>query len=763
MSLRRRRDTDASTASNISNASRGSNASAASAVTTRTSSTVTTVNSQNKVVYRTVSAETLARRQQRAKSFAKGAEGVHAGVRTLTSTVLYPVRWTGRRASKLAFAGSEEEPGANNRGTTKRVILDTIGGIGNAVSSVAKGFTEALSEVGTAIGYSSIHHSNTIYGEEYTQKVTKHYVDAWGEVGLAGYKAINVASLGIYGIVLDAVVEGTALMVCLYDFLVGPVLIQEYINVVTPPFVTPERMYAVLRPWSVAFYRSASNLTGKPAKIIPTSMLDTIPKLRIRADGFEEYTSNSLLTTDYLAMYQGELQRSRDYHVADENQLTDQQLQQQQQEYSDEMDALHAAIEDDDEEWDQRQDSTEGVELGVMSPHLSGAAPAKPPKPASSSSQQPAAKPSNPATKSAAGSGAGVAADKASPKKKKMSMFKTLLGGEKTHIELCTVDCSTYMLYPEHKSMLLWFSELKQACGRVETIKKRKSGAEEIAVHRRLHLLPRNNRIYVKFLKLVIAKDVNVLNDLAGISASTHSSSNSSAASEDSIASTSNHYSLNQDRDEDEDDDTDMLDMESLHMCIDTLVQAEAETVDMSQVVVSPSGGVGTTQSLSRSSNITGDDYEKIDECVDSPVIVNGPASEDEAVVVGADNEEIIITAVPATPQPDDGSANSVNNVYLYCDPENVDSASREDSGGVAVLEGTPLEEDTQASMTSQVRSRGTPPRGVPHAPNANRRVPTATMNSRFHDAIGTVTDPIKNSLLGSVRVTYVPITPAGF
>ena len=34
------------------------------------------------------------------------------------------------------------------------------------------------------------------------------------------------------------------------------------------------------RPWSIAFYKSSQDFTRPPAKVVPTSMLDTMPRLR---------------------------------------------------------------------------------------------------------------------------------------------------------------------------------------------------------------------------------------------------------------------------------------------------------------------------------------------------------------------------------------------------------------------------------------------------------------------------------------------------
>jgi hypothetical protein len=721
---------------------------------TRRNSTASVTSSTigNELVYRTVSEDTLRRRQQRALQMKVGAEGIHAGVRTLTSAVLYPVRWTGRKASKLAMSGNQDQPSTG----AKKVMLDTIGGLGNAVASVAKGITEALSEVGSAIGDSTLHHSRVMYGEDYVQQVTKHYVDAWAEVGLAGYKAANVASFGLYGIVLDAIVEGTTLMVCLYDFLVGPVIIQDYITIVQPPFTTSERVYAVLRPWSISFYKNASDFTGKPFKIIPTAMLDTIPKLRVRNDGFHEYMRFEA-AVEYMASYKSQTRSDRDVNnLFGQSSVSEENLAKN----------VVDGVEDDDDiipAWDTEEITGDdrGFELGTYK--RAGSATSNsfdPASPISSLTDQDSLlrysqqRSNNTATY-----------NKLKPKKK-TTILNSLLGGEKTHIELSTVDCSTYLLYPPHKELMLWFAELKSASERVETIKKRKSGADEIAVSRRLKMLPRNNRVYIRFLKLVIAKHVDILNRVCY--------GHSSNASYPDSATTAEHrgrrgrdrhrapgntiYENDADVDEDLDDDilddddddglSNVIDVDSLHLSIDAIVQTEA------QMVPAPT--------LSFSSNTPAADDDNYDFVVDGE---NGASQQ-----VGMPSAHILSVNEGSSGAGSTGSRhNDVNSsatsasltgsdVYIYCPPEHVNDVSDGGCTSLDVPEATALAEmgsdrgDGEASTSVQT--------GITHGSLA----PTTklTMKRTMHDTIGSLTDPIKNSMLASVRVSYVPVTHTG-
>ena len=58
---------------------------------------------------------------------------------------------------------------------------------------------------------------------------------------------------GPSGVIMSAVVEGTDMAINLYDYLVGPVLLQGYVSFTQLPLLRPVRYFAVLRPWSIRF------------------------------------------------------------------------------------------------------------------------------------------------------------------------------------------------------------------------------------------------------------------------------------------------------------------------------------------------------------------------------------------------------------------------------------------------------------------------------------------------------------------------------
>lgn len=80
--------------------------------------------------------EEIAAEEKRAEYIKQQAETIHSYAKTATSAIMLPIRMIGRKAVELAHPSSEEEQG------WKRSIMDTVGGCGNGIMAVAKGFTE---------------------------------------------------------------------------------------------------------------------------------------------------------------------------------------------------------------------------------------------------------------------------------------------------------------------------------------------------------------------------------------------------------------------------------------------------------------------------------------------------------------------------------------------------------------------------------------------------------------------------------------------
>lgn len=402
-----------------------------------------TYTSLNTIVRSTSTKEVSSRSLRHAARAKQIGSGIHHSARTLTSTVLYPVRYL----ASTAVACNPNHTTAGSRSAVGQGLLDVTAGLGNGLTNICKGVTEAMGEMAFAIGDSALHHSRTMHGEQYAEEVTQKYLDACQEVGMAGYKVLNVSSFGVYGIMLDAIIEGSTLFISLYDYLIGPVILQGYMDVVQPPLLTVSRYFVVLRPWSISLYKSSEDFARKPIKIIVTSLLDTLPKLHIK----DEPTPEEV--------------------VADE--------------------VRHAA-------------QAQAMEMEMQDDYLDSA-------------QLPSAEPTMQAeAEHSSSKTAKKSSVLASGGRRLKSILHNWAGGDSSHIELCTLDCSTYLLHPllpaasdaedidEDITIETWYEELQKACKRVETIAKRKSGADDLAMERRLKLFPRSHLLQITVKRLVL-------------------------------------------------------------------------------------------------------------------------------------------------------------------------------------------------------------------------------------------------------------------
>eukprot|EP01041_Mallomonas_annulata_P004397 gene4397-8752_t len=409
--------------------------------------------------------ETSEQEESDAKKHHATAEWIHSNTSNLAGAILYPARWTGRKAAEMS-KGEQ----LDNLGPVKTAVVDTVAGLGNAVASVTKGITEYMGAVGGAIGETALSHSRAKYGEEYTNRVTEHYVKAGEEIGKSGYKAAALATNGVSGVVLTAMIEGVDMNVNLYDYLVGPVILHGYVRMVQLPFKTPVNYFAVLRPWSISFYLNESDFTSKPNKILITSLLDTLPKIRNRDDISTVYAS-----------------------IPAEEDLIESEFKQQQQ--------------DDG-------DGVEMINFGNHHPHNNTTASAAAIDKNNENNQseikiQKNNEEDNNNNKDNINNNGSNENENENACKHSISeeiAIDDRNGPPPTErfIELCTVDCSTFLLWPEDNVLNQWFEELQLACRRVETIAKRKSGALEISEMRRAKSLKKDTVIHMRLLKIVL-------------------------------------------------------------------------------------------------------------------------------------------------------------------------------------------------------------------------------------------------------------------
>lgn len=382
--------------------------------------------------------------------------------------------------------------------------------------------TEAFTEVGNAVGDSAMHHARERYGSRYAKEVTQLYVDAASDVLLAGHKLTTVVGFGLKGIVVDTVVEGTSMLMDLYDYLVGPVVLQGYMDMVQLPTTKPVRYFVVLRPWSLAFYNTASEFCQKPVKVVTTAMLDTLPLMRIKHKTVpqpafpvdaapvmnppaekDEHASTivaasiSLPISEKLGAGDGDgwniygdcsaqqafCPDNNDHDYGDGD--NDDDVAEAASDISCSQEAAYQFL-DGDGAVDVDVVDSVGVlnhdvsvndttsSMSLLLPHTS--------------------------SKEYHGG------DDRSRKDRFRSFFSGFNGGLRSHIELSTVDCSAYLLFPPDEGGALqeWYSELRTACrSRKETMSNRRLIAVETAMQRRAQRLPKKHNLRISVLRFV--------------------------------------------------------------------------------------------------------------------------------------------------------------------------------------------------------------------------------------------------------------------
>ncbi len=118
-----------------------------------------------------------------------------------------------------------------------------------------------------------------VRGGTYAETVTATYLAAGADLCRGALSTANVVTFGSASMIVGAAVEGADMYFNLYDYLVGPVLLQGFVYFTSIPAVRPTLNFAVLRPWSLALYCTCAGFSEKPQKIIATSSLGALPRL----------------------------------------------------------------------------------------------------------------------------------------------------------------------------------------------------------------------------------------------------------------------------------------------------------------------------------------------------------------------------------------------------------------------------------------------------------------------------------------------------
>ena len=464
---------------------------------------------------RAVSEEDLAQGQKHKEN----CEVFHAGARSVTGTILAPVRYLGQKAGQMAPEADrsktydEDQGGA--AGKERSAAEEVMWGAGNGFVHMFKGVTEFVSEIGAAVGDSAIYHSRMVNGEDYASRVTALHIEGAGQVGLGLYKVGHVMSFGIAGIAADALFEGATLLTALYDFLVGPVLLHAWMDVCFPPSTTLQRLYVVLRPFSVSFYEKSTQFAARPFRIIPTALLDTIPQLRLRGPqstptraptgagdaataGVSE--SGPLANTSSIsqALASGAASSTEDLVALEERDIASQGS------YVQRLTSMRSHVEL----------CTVDCSSALLHPLVERETP---PHSIERSSPLPKAVPVPvpvPAEEGKSGDGDEDAEDST------WQDTDTLDGAGDHDVEANERG---------EAALQEWFEELKAACMRVEEVTKKRSGALELALTRRLGLLPKKNLYWFTLSRLEVKSEKS--HGTGGESGGTKGTSNSNSSS----------------------------------------------------------------------------------------------------------------------------------------------------------------------------------------------------------------------------------------
>jgi hypothetical protein len=148
------------------------------------------------------------------------------------------------------------------------------------IQQMVLGLLQGLVEVGNAVGETVYERAKAKYGEDYANRVTRQYISAGTESARATFKTASVALMGLDGFVVGMAIEGVDYAVNLDDYLLGPVILQGYMEIKQAPALKATTYFTVLRPWSLTFYTTSQEFAYKPKMLIATSNLDTMPHLR---------------------------------------------------------------------------------------------------------------------------------------------------------------------------------------------------------------------------------------------------------------------------------------------------------------------------------------------------------------------------------------------------------------------------------------------------------------------------------------------------
>ncbi|CEL92444.1 unnamed protein product [Vitrella brassicaformis CCMP3155] len=175
----------------------------------------------------------------------------------------------------------EDEESAGGRGGGvrpdvhwRRHLAEVVSSVGIAYVHVMRNVDMGVKNVVESIQDAALHHSKEVYGEDWTNEVTKRHVEALDRWGMGVYHGLYAYQMGLTDVAMYMAAEVGDQGINRIGYLSGPVLMQGYLLLASPPLRPDfQKRWVVVRPWSICFYESSSHLARRPLYTIPTGNL----------------------------------------------------------------------------------------------------------------------------------------------------------------------------------------------------------------------------------------------------------------------------------------------------------------------------------------------------------------------------------------------------------------------------------------------------------------------------------------------------------
>jgi len=161
---------------------------------------------------------------KKAENAENTSKKVHKGAQMVTGTIMCPIRMVGTKAGEMMVSTEEEEAPTG----MKKTLLDTAGGIGNALTHITKAIDDSTHIIGQSVGDVAMDHSKAIHGEEYANQITSRKVKAASNVAKGFYHSYYALTIGMLGVAEAVLAEGVDMALSRMDYLVCLFFIPFY-------------------------------------------------------------------------------------------------------------------------------------------------------------------------------------------------------------------------------------------------------------------------------------------------------------------------------------------------------------------------------------------------------------------------------------------------------------------------------------------------------------------------------------------------------